>query len=167
MGSNKTSYYFTRKEEKMCNRRGYELYEKGGTTKERLLAFLEKNVFGKYKNHLIIMDNAGSHHNDLIKEAIIKSGNQILYSVPYTPKSNSIEQYFNQLKYYLKKYRNVNDFQQLKQNVQSSIHKIKPLNYANYFKDAYDRKRTWNIHENHLPVNVKLKNIKIKLYMLQ
>ena len=31
---------------------GYELYEKGGTTKERLLAFLEKNVFGKYKNHL-------------------------------------------------------------------------------------------------------------------
>jgi len=120
---------------------GYELYEKGGTTKERLLAFLEKNVFGKYKNHLIIMDNAGSHHTDLIKEAIIKSDNQILYSVPYTPKSNSIEQYFNQLKYYLKKYRNVNDFQQLKQNVQSAIHKIKPHNYANYFKDAYDRKK--------------------------
>ena len=120
---------------------GYELYEKGGTTKERLLAFLEKNVFGKYKNHLIIMDNAGSHHNDLIREAIVKSGNQILYSVPYTPKSNSIEQYFNQLKYYLKKYRNVNDFQQLKQNVQSAIHKIKPQNYANYFKDVYDRKK--------------------------
>uniref|UniRef100_A0A6C0HUN8 Uncharacterized protein n=1 Tax=viral metagenome TaxID=1070528 RepID=A0A6C0HUN8_9ZZZZ len=75
---------------------GYELYEKGGTTKERLLAFLEKNVFGKYKN---------------------------------------------QLKYYLKKYRNVNDFQQLKQNVQSAIHKIKPHNYTNYFKDAYDRKK--------------------------
>jgi transposase len=64
----------------------------------------------------IIMDNAGSYHNDLIKEAIIKSGNQNLYSVPYTPKSNSIEQYLNQLKYYLKKYRNVNDFQHLKQH---------------------------------------------------
>jgi len=77
---------------------GYELYENGGTTKERLLEFLQKNIFGKYNNHLIIMDNAGSHHNDLIKEAILKSGNQLLYSVPYTPKSNSIEQYFNQLK---------------------------------------------------------------------
>lgn len=120
---------------------GYELYEKGGTTKERLLEFLEKNVFGKYKNHLIIMDNAGSHHNDLIKEAIIKSGNQILYSVPYTPRSNAVEQYFNQLKYYLKKYRNVNNFQQLKENVQNAIHKIKPHNYTNYFKDAYDRKK--------------------------
>lgn len=120
---------------------GYELYENGGTTKERLLEFLQKNVFGKYKNHLIIMDNAGSHHNDLIKEAILKSGNKLLYSVPYTPVSNAVEQYFNQLKYYMKKYRNVNNFQQLKENVQNAIHRIKTNNYANYFKDAYDRKK--------------------------
>ena len=37
---------------------GKELYEKGGMTKERLLEFLEKHIFPKYKNHLIILDNA-------------------------------------------------------------------------------------------------------------
>ena len=84
---------------------------------------------------------ARSHHNDLIKEAIIKSGNQYLFSIPYTPKTNAIEQYFNQLKYYLKKYRNVNNFQQLKENVKLSLDKIKPNNYYNYFNDAYGRKQ--------------------------
>jgi len=53
-------------------------YEKGGMTKERLLEFLEKNVFSKYKDHLIILDNAGSHNNELIKNAITKSGNHYL-----------------------------------------------------------------------------------------
>ena len=37
---------------------GKEIYEKGGMTKERLLEFLEKYVFPKYKGHLIILDNA-------------------------------------------------------------------------------------------------------------
>ena len=56
---------------------GYELYQKGGMTKERLVEFLTKNVFGKYKKCLIILDNAGSHNNDFVKEAILKSGNLI------------------------------------------------------------------------------------------
>ena len=51
---------------------GKELYEKGGMTKERLLEFLEKHIF-PYKDHLIILDNAGSHNNELIKNAITKS----------------------------------------------------------------------------------------------
>jgi len=41
-------------------------------TKERLLEFLEKYVFGKYKDFLIILDNAESHNNELIKTAIKK-----------------------------------------------------------------------------------------------
>lgn len=48
--------------------------------------------------------------------------------------------YFNQLKYYLKKYRNVNNFQQLRKNVITSLDKIKPENYNNYFQDSYGRK---------------------------
>lgn len=38
---------------------GWKLYEKGGMTKVRLVEFLEEFVFDKYKNHLIILDNAG------------------------------------------------------------------------------------------------------------
>ena len=30
-------------------------------TKERFVEFLEANIFNKYKNYLIILDNAGSY----------------------------------------------------------------------------------------------------------
>ena len=81
---------------------GWILYEKGGMTKERLVDFLKKFIFNKYKNHLIILDNAGSHRNMYVKDAIINSGNKYLFTVPYTPKTNPIEAYFNQIKHYLK-----------------------------------------------------------------
>ena len=118
---------------------GKELYEKGGMTKERLLEFMEKYIFSKYKNHLIILDNAGSHNNELIKNAIRNSGKHYLFAVPYTPSSNSpIENYFNQIKTYLKKDRNVENFQQLERNVEKAIDKVKQQNYKNYFNFAYN-----------------------------
>ena len=125
---------------------GKELYEKGGMTKERLLEFLEKNVFSKYKDHLIILDNAGSHNNELIKNAITKSGNHYLFAVPYTPRSNlPIEAYFNQIKTYMKKDRNVGNYQQLENNVDKAIEKVKKENYKNYFEYAYNLKEGYEL----------------------
>ena len=40
---------------------GWILYEKGGMNKERLVEFMNTFIFNKYKNHLIVLDNAGSH----------------------------------------------------------------------------------------------------------
>ena len=40
---------------------GATLYKEGGMTKERFVEFLEANIFNKYKNHLIILDNTGSY----------------------------------------------------------------------------------------------------------
>jgi hypothetical protein len=37
---------------------GWELYEKGGIDTDRLVEFLEKFITTKYKNKLIILDNA-------------------------------------------------------------------------------------------------------------
>ena len=51
---------------------GKELYEKGGMTAERFFGFLQKHIFPHYKGHLIILDNARSHNNEIIKNAIIK-----------------------------------------------------------------------------------------------
>ena len=51
-------------------------------TKERLVEFLKENVFGKYKDNLIVLDNAGSHRNEFVKQAILESGNKYLFSVP-------------------------------------------------------------------------------------
>jgi transposase len=58
---------------------GKIFYEKGGTTKERMVEFIETQISPKYKDNLIILDNAGSHNNDMVKEAILKSGNQYLF----------------------------------------------------------------------------------------
>ena len=61
---------------------GWDLYEKSGINTERLIEFLEKHITGKYKNKLIILDNASSHRNQQIKDLVNKHNN-ILYDVPY------------------------------------------------------------------------------------
>ena len=48
----------------------------------------------KYKNKLIILDNASSHRNEKIKELINKN-NKLLYSIPYQHFTNCIENYFS------------------------------------------------------------------------
>ena len=119
---------------------GWILYEKGGMTKERLVDFLKKFVFNKYKNHLIILDNAGSHINMYVKDAITNSGNKYLFTVPYTPKTNPIENYFNQIKHYLKLNKKILKFNDLAKEVKKAIKNVKKENYKNYFLYAYKKK---------------------------
>ena len=76
---------------------GWELYEKSGINADRLYEFLEKHITSKYKNKLIILDNASSHRNPKVKELILKH-NHLLYAVPYQHFTNSIENYFSMLK---------------------------------------------------------------------
>ena len=56
-----------------------------------------KYITKKYKNKLIILDNASSHRNAKIKELVNKH-NTLLYSVPYQHFTNSIENYFSMMK---------------------------------------------------------------------
>jgi len=58
----------------------WELYDKGGIDSDRLYEFLEKYITKKYKNKLIILDNASSHRNEKIKELLNKH-NTLLYSI--------------------------------------------------------------------------------------
>lgn len=90
-------------------------------TKERLVEFLKENVFCKYKDNLIVLDNAGSHRNEYVKQAILESGNKYLFSVPYTPKTNVIEMVFNQIKHYLKLNKKVLKYPELKREVGKAI----------------------------------------------
>jgi hypothetical protein len=76
---------------------GWELYEKSGINIDRLYEFLETHITNKYRNKLIILDNASSHRNERIKELVNKH-NKILYAVPYQHFTNSIENYFSMLK---------------------------------------------------------------------
>jgi hypothetical protein len=51
---------------------GWDLYGKGGIDSIRLYDFLEKFITTKFKNKLIILDNASSHRNAKIKELVNK-----------------------------------------------------------------------------------------------
>ena len=48
----------------------------------RLFTFIKKYINKKYKNKLVILDNASSHRNAITKKIIMKNNN-LLYSVPY------------------------------------------------------------------------------------
>ena len=98
--------------------------EKGGINKERFVEFLKMFVFDKYKNHLIVLDNAWSHRNNYVKEEILNSGNKYLFSIPYTPETNPIEALFNQLKYYLKLNKKVLKFEGIKIEIRNAFKKI-------------------------------------------
>jgi hypothetical protein len=49
--------------------------------------------------------------------------------------------WFNQIKHSLKLNKKVLKFNKLKLEVEKSIKKVKKMNYKNYFKYAYNRKR--------------------------
>lgn len=102
---------------------GWILYESGGMTSNRMVEFINKFIKDKFKNYLVIMDNGGAHKSNLGKEAIINSKNKLLYSVPYRPKTNAIESWFNQFKHYFQ-LKNVGIYHdELTKNVKKTIQK--------------------------------------------
>jgi len=118
---------------------GWELYEKSGINTDRLIDFLERFITGKYKNKLIILDNASSHRNQRIKDLVNKNkNNNILYAVPYQHFTNSIENYFSMLKSRLQKLNGLK-YENLKENIKQVISEIPKEKYKNIFKGAYER----------------------------
>ena len=115
---------------------GWTIYEKGAVNAERLVEFINEFIKGKYDDNLVIMDNAMFHKSPEVKKAIADSKNTIQYTVPYYPRSNPIEQYFSQMKHYLKKESPVS-FADIKKVVEKSIAKVKEQNYNNYFLHAF------------------------------
>jgi len=115
----------------------YKLYDKGSVNGERFNEFL-KDVCKNVKNKLIILDNGKIHKTEETKNIIKNSGNFLLYTCPYHPRLNSIEQWFNQVKHYMKIYKS-NDFPELNSNLKKSINNINKDNYKNYFIYAYNK----------------------------
>jgi transposase-like protein len=135
---------------------GWELYEKSGINTDRLIEFLEKFITEKYKNKLIILDNAPAHKNEKIRE-FVNRHNQLLYSVPYQHFSNAIENYFSMLKSRLQKYSGGLKYNNLKENIAHAIERIPIGYYKNIIEGAYNRK------EKYVPKNKTRKNPK-KMY---
>lgn len=122
----------------------FHLYENGGMSGKRMVEFLDTFI-NKFKNHLIIMDNAGSHRNIIVKEKVSLSKNILLYSVPYRPKTNACETFISFLKEIMKVDQTSISFNQLQQNVKKSIKKIKKSYCKKFIEYAYTKK---NIQKN-------------------
>ena len=117
---------------------------------ERLVEFLEKYITEKYRNKLIILDNASAHKNDIIRNLVNKH-NKLLYSVPYQHFSNAIENYFSMLKSKLHKLNGLK-YENLKENIVKAIDLIPKEYYKNILEGAYNRK------EKYVPKNRTRKN---------
>ena len=53
---------------------------------------------------IVTTDNVRFHHVESVVDTIERSGHEVLFLPPYSPFLNPIENLFNQLKYYVKKY---------------------------------------------------------------
>ena len=116
---------------------GWDLYEKSGINADRMVEFIQTHISGKYKNKLIILDNASSHRNPKVKE-IINKENHLLYAVPYQHFTNSIENYFSMLKSRLQKLDGLTH-SALKENITKVIREIPKEKYRNIIKGTYER----------------------------
>ena len=116
---------------------GSELYQNGAVNSERFNDFL-KQICNKVRGKLFVLDNGQIHKKESTKQIIKESGNFLVYTCPYHPRLNSIEQFFNQMKHYVKLDK-PNTFTELDKSVISSIKKIKEENYKNYFIYAYNK----------------------------
>ena len=83
------------------------------------------------------MDNAVIHKSKLIREKIEYDNNNLLYSVPYHPETNSIEEFFSQLKHYIKK-ESPNTYEDIYKVISNILEKkITKEHLTNYLKHSY------------------------------
>jgi transposase len=87
-------------------------------------------------HYVIVMDNAIFHKSDIVRDAVKESKNTIQYRVAYYPRSNPIEQFFNQLKHYIKKESPIS-YEDITTSIRKAITKIKEKHLQNYFLHAF------------------------------
>ena len=137
---------------------GYKLYDEGAVNADRFNEFI-KAICDNVKNKLIVLDNGQIHKKESTKNIIINSGNYLIYTIPYHPRVNSIEQWFSQVKHYMKLDKTTN-LKALKDSLKSSIKKIKEERYKNYFIYAYNK----NYYKNKEYIKVSNKHRQPKIY---
>ena len=82
------------------------------------------------------MDNVAFHHSKVIKQLPIDKGINPLYTVPYTPDLNPIENVFSVIKHYVRK-NNPKTKSALKENINASVRKINPESLTKMFKRSF------------------------------
>ena len=114
---------------------GYKLYKNDGhgIDNVKFNNFYNDFIKNKYKNYLLILDNARFHKSKDVVDNIKNSQNQIIYTIPYNPSCNPIENFFSQLKNYVKN-KSPDNYDELKNTIDKIIKKkIDKQHLKNYF----------------------------------
>ena len=73
----------------------------------------------------------------LLRKIIKDSDNHLLYCVPYHPETNPIEEFFSQLKHYIRK-SSPQDYKEISDKIKEIMKtKIKKTHLENYFKHSF------------------------------
>ena len=133
----------------------WKLYRDKGIDTMRFEKFLHA-ILKNRKNKLIATDNASAHRNQHIKKIIKEMKHDYLHILPYKHYLNCIENYFNQLKHYIKQQEAMN-YDKIKKAIEYAIKHITKQNYANYFYNAYDKNKLTNKYKNTFRLHKKPK----------
>ena len=110
---------------------------KCGVKTSNILDFYDEYIKNECKNYAIIMDNAVIHRSKIVRETIEKNGHHLLYTVPYHPETNAIEEFFSQLKHYIKK-ESPNTYRDIVKCMKNILEtKITKTHLFNYFRHLY------------------------------
>ena len=85
----------------------------------------------------MLTNNAVIHRSKIIRQIIEEGNNKLLYSVPYHPETNAIEEFLSQLKHYIKK-ESPNIYEDIERVIRDIINtKIKRQHLTNYLKHSF------------------------------
>ena len=111
-----------------------EFYEKCGSAE---MSTDRHNVVREFPNHkYLLMDNARIHYCKEIKEFIISKGKVPVYTIPYTPELNPIENAFSVLKQNVRQEKPKNKNELLKA-LRISKKQIDSVMSENIFKKSF------------------------------
>jgi len=83
------------------NERNTSHYQRNMNQYESNTKLESKSVSNAY----IVMDNVPFHHAELVSNLFASTSHQLVFLPPYSPFLNPIENFFNQLKHYVKKFQ--------------------------------------------------------------
>eukprot|EP00835_Amoeboradix_gromovi_P003046 NODE_189_length_15604_cov_0.314802.p1 type:complete len:270 gc:universal NODE_189_length_15604_cov_0.314802:4917-5726(+) len=114
----------------------WKLYDRGAMTQARFVAFVHGTIRQhRLRGYLFVFDNAGAHKGQAIRDLMTRTGNRMVYTVPYNLQTNAIENWFSQVKHYMSTsvVRNLEGITSLKSVVKNTV-VIEKL----YFIHCYD-----------------------------
>lgn len=107
----------------------YSIHEKSVNT-ETLINFINEHK-DYYKNKSLLLDNVKFHKSKDFINFCNSINLELVYTLPYSPQLNPIEECFSQMKHYIRMQENVSF-----NSIEESISKIKKEHIINYYNHA-------------------------------